>query len=64
VTPGPFILAYRSLGAFLLIMWLEACRQLWSGDFDPNDSPPPFGIAKGIVAALAFLVLAWWLLFR
>jgi len=58
------ILAARSLGALLLIVFLHAMYVVFRGDFDPNDTNAPLEIWRGIMPLLAFLVLAWWLLFR
>lgn len=58
------VLAARSLGAILIVMFSFALLNVSRGDFDPEHSSSPEEAYLGIVPFLSYLVLAWWLLFR
>lgn len=48
-------------------MLIALSFSIWAvmrGDFDPSNIRPPSEAWKGVMPFLAYVTLAWWLLFR
>lgn len=54
----------HALGAAMLLLLGIAVLRTYDKDMDPEHSKAPINMAEGIVPFLAYVVLAWWLLFR